>query len=95
MQTMGENDVLHPRARANPPAYGAAKSAVTAVGVATISAADRLFVDQLETNAVAAASALGLSVVGRTSVVVVPWANVVVGSAARVECSSPEGRRCT
>jgi hypothetical protein len=56
-----------------------------------------LFVDQLDTNAVAAASALGLSVVGRAAVVVVTWTDVVVtwtdvvvGAAARVDCPSPE-----
>jgi hypothetical protein len=52
-----------------------------------------LFVDQTETKAVAAASALELSADGRTTaVVVVPWTNVVVvvGGAASFECPSPE-----
>jgi hypothetical protein len=70
VHTIGEKDVLHPRAMASPLAYGTPKRVPTAAGVATVSPADRLFVDQLETSAVAAASALGLSVVGSAVVVV-------------------------
>ncbi|MGO8861023.1 MAG: hypothetical protein ACLQRH_09685 [Acidimicrobiales bacterium] len=92
MQTIGENDVLHPRAIASPLVYGAAKRDATAADVATVRAAVRLFVDQLETRAVAAASALGLSVDGgTTAVVVVAWDDeVVVVGRASFECPSPE-----
>jgi hypothetical protein len=95
VQTIGAN-VLHPRLMASPLVYGVLKIVVAAVGVATATASRRLFVDQLATRASAAASALGLSVVGRTTVlgffaggdVVVVL--VVVGTAARAGCVSPE-----
>ena len=102
MHTIGENDVLQPRAMASPLVYGALKRVSTAVGVATASAADRSFVDQLETRADAAASGLGLSVVGSAVVVaawidvVVAWIDVAVDAVARLGCPSREcRRRCT
>jgi hypothetical protein len=58
----------------------------TAEGVATVSAAERLFFDQLETKASAAAAALGLSTDGKAPVVVVLGDVVVVGETAKVEC---------
>ena len=71
MHTIGMNVVLHPRSMASPLVYGAAKSVVTAAGVATVSAAALFPVDQLETSAVAAASGAVCNAVGTASVVVV------------------------
>ena len=98
VQTIGEKDVLHPRLMANPLVYGVLKIVVAAVGVATASAPNRLFIDQLLTKSSAATSAVGLSLDGRTTVLsffagcdVV----VVVGAAARVECAPSERCRWT
>jgi hypothetical protein len=74
---MGENAVLQPRAMASPLVYGAAKSVATAVGVATARAACLFPVDQLDTRALAAASALGLRDLGSAVVVVTDVAAVV------------------
>ena len=50
----------------------------TAAGVATVSAADLFPVDQLATNACAAASAFGFGADGRATVVDVRWDDAVV-----------------
>jgi hypothetical protein len=70
---------------------------VTAAGVATVSAAALFPVAQLETSAVAAASAPGFNAVGRATVVVVVRRadDVVVGAAACVESLPPVGRKWT
>jgi hypothetical protein len=70
VQTIGENEVLHPRSTALPLEYAFAKSALTAAGVATVSAAARLPAAQLDTSAVAAASALGFIALGSAGAVV-------------------------
>jgi len=64
VHTIGEKDVLHPRSMALPLEYGFEKSVVTAEGVATVKAAARFPDAQLETRAVAAASAPGFSPLG-------------------------------
>jgi hypothetical protein len=68
---MGVNDVLQPRSMTNPLLYVAAKRVVAAAGVATDKAASLFPVDQLETNACAAASALGFGAEGIGTDVVV------------------------
>jgi hypothetical protein len=91
VHTIGGIDVLHPRSKANPLAYGTAKRVETAVGVATVSAAALFPTDQLETNAVAAASAPGFNAVGSAIVVVVVRADddLVVDLRACVDCRPP------
>jgi hypothetical protein len=69
---------------------------LTAVGVATVSAAALFWVDQLEISAVAAASAPGFNEVGRaTGVVVRGTEDDVVTRCALLEGELPEWGRWT